>query len=245
MLAVTPRFGVAANHRGEALMNYRKRGLKALGVSLLAALGLMGFIATEVQAAGTVTIAGLSSPFETPISMVLENTLNSRYWILKLNLEISCHKGSGTGALTSSGHGKVTIRLEECLAQGVTSGGVLTGSPCTMERNIEAKVLALVLLHGTENKPYILFSPAENETFALILEYTCPLPEHALIKGAFVASIANPAQAVGSKLISTKGTLTLFTGDKMFYGANEAHLDLDAVVGLSGENHIGLAWAIS
>jgi hypothetical protein len=223
-------------------MNYRKQGLKALGLSFVAALGLMAFTAAGAQASGSFLIAGLGAFTNVPITGVAENTLTSRLLILKLNLEIFCHAGKVTnGSISSNGHGSATIVFEGCLAQGVSgTTGLLTGSACTMERNIEAKVLALVVLHNT--KPYILFSPAEGEAFALVLEHTCPLPEHALIKGSVVASIANPDIDEVKKLISTKGMLTLFTADKLFYGANEAHLEADAIVELTGSPHGGLAF---
>jgi hypothetical protein len=223
-------------------MNYKKQGLKALGLSFVAALGLMAFTAAGAQASGTVTVQGLSPPFTTPIAGTIENALhaNSRLLILKLNLEISCHKGKAAGHLSNAGHGHAEIIFEHCLAKGV---GQSEAEACLMENNIVAKVLALVILHGEANKPFIRFSPLEGESFALVLEHTCPIPEHALIKGSVVAEIVDPELKVGSKLITTKGMLSLFTGDKLFYGANEAHLDADALVSLV--NHPTAAWSVS
>ena len=259
----------------EELMNYRKHGLKALGLSFLAVLGLMAFAATAAQASGLVTVLKadkvglLPKPFTVGITGKEHNALaaDSRLLILGLNFEIFCHKATvSNGLLTSNGTGTATITFETCLAQGLVTGtDTLTGAVCEIP-NIVAKTKVLIILHsgnvalvqdnavlvagaaehkkGTGN-PYLLFLPLDLLTFATVLNHTeCALPEVANVKGCVVAKDSVGYQI--EHLISTKGLLSLF-GCKLNYGANEAHLDVDALVSLNNSvhgNHQGLLWKV-
>ncbi len=228
-------------------MNYRKQGLKALGLSFLAVLGLMAFAASGAQASGTVLVlnkektALLTPPFTASFTAAGENTLTSKLLILNLNMEIFCHAASASGSISDTGTGTATIEFTKCLAQGV-SGGALSGAVCEIP-NIVAKTKVLVILHEGNVKlttsehnqlkgaPYLLFTPLDLLTFAQVLNHTeCALPEIANVKGSVVASIDNLNYEL-THLISTKNMLTLF-GSTLTYGANEAHLDVDALVQL-------------
>ncbi len=248
------------------LMNYRKQGLKALGLSFLAVLGLMAFAASAVQASGKVTVPGLVGTFTVGVGGEAHNALasDSKLFILNLNMEIFCHTASvPEGLLESTGTGEVEILFESCLAQGV-SGGNLSGSVCQL-KHITARALALIILHsgntkltlngsgGQEHKtgtgsPYILFTPAlkkEKLNFAVVVNETeCALPEVANVKGCVVAKFNTSGSQV-THLISTKGLLDLF-GCTLNYGANIGHLDVDALVRLNNVHgsHAGLAWSV-
>ncbi len=240
-------------------MNYRKQGLRALGLSLLAALGLMAFAAAGAQASGEFLIAEPTNPnwLEETITGKLENALTSSLLILNLNHELICHEATVTGNINSHGHGHVDFELENCYVQGV-SGGVLVGAKCSYF-DIIIKTLALVILHeggtkltldglgGAEHKlgkgtPYILFTPLDGLTFATVVigESECAMPAESRLKGCFVASIQKPFEDEVVKLISSKGLLELF-GCTILYGANQAHLSLDALFSLSG-SEIGKKW---
>ena len=254
-------------------MNYRKHGLKALGLSFLAVLGLMAFTATAAQASGLVLvlkadkIGSLPKPFTVGITGREHNALaaNSRLLILGLNFEIFCHTAVvSEGTLTDKGSGHATITFQTCLAQGLVAGtDTLTGAICEIP-NIVAKTKYLVILHSgnvklvpdnavlvagaAEHKkgtglPYILFLPLDLLTFASVLNHTeCALPELSNVKGCVVAKLEHPHGHLVEHLISTKGMLALF-GCKLNYGANEAHLDVDAFVSLTGP-HAGLLWKV-
>ena len=228
-------------------MNYRKRGLKALGLAFLAVLGLMAFSAGGAQASGTVLVEGLSAPFTVGISGEAHNALasDSKLLILGLNMEIFCHAASvSNGLLSSSGTGTATITFETCLAQGV-SGGALTGAVCELE-NIVAKTNALVILHS--GNPYVQFTPSDGLTFATVINETeCALPEEAKVKGCVVAGVERANEDEVTKLITTKNIASLF-GCSLSYGANAAHLSVDANVKLSNSvhgNHSGLKWGVA
>ena len=137
-------------------MNYRKHGLKALGLSLFAVLGLMAFAAAGVQASGLVLVlkadkvGSLVKPFTVGIKGKEHNALavDSKLLVLGLNYEIFCHKAGVTGTLTSSGSGSATITFEGCLAQGLVAGtDTLTGAVCELP-NIVAKTKYLIILHS-------------------------------------------------------------------------------------------------
>jgi len=226
-------------------MSYGKRGLKALMLSILAALGLMAFTAVGAQAQSFL-VQDLTAPWsDVPISGTADDPLTNknRLWILGLNIEIYCHGGSASGKINSNGHGHGHLLFTSCFAHGVNSSGELVGEPCKLDHHVLAEVLVLVILHSN-GKPYILFEPLMvpgenplNETFATLNTEPCPIPS-APVKGSVVASISNPDADSVTKLLSTKGNLTLFSFDKLFYGKNEAHLDADANVALAG-THVG------
>ncbi len=236
-------------------MNHRKRGLRALGVSMLAALGLMAFAASGAQGSGTLLVlnpekTALLTGFGTfPLTGTALNTLTNKLLVLGLNMEIFCHTVTITGSLSETGTGTLTILLENCLTQGV-SGGALTGAVCTIP-HITHKFKALVVLHsgntalsqsqhGTgTGEPYILFTPEDLLTFATVTNNTeCALPETAKVKGCFVAKVDNLNYAPFHDT-KTTGMLTLF-GCKINYGANEAHLDAEVRIESASEEW----WAI-
>jgi hypothetical protein len=223
-------------------MNYGKQGLKVLGLSLLAALGLMAFGVSGASASGSFLIEGLGAPWEATITGAGENLLESRFIVLPLNIEIFCHLATATGTIKNTGHGHATLTFSECLTVGIDSNVVhtLKGSVCTLEENIIAKVLALVFLH-TNGAPYILLSPLDGLTFAEVGGEPC-IPG-AKIKGSQVLSISNSGGDDVTKLISTKiaNYSTLFPSDSLKYGINAATLTADANVSLSGA-HVGRKW---
>jgi hypothetical protein len=144
---------------------------------------------------------------------------------------------TGTGKISTHGHGHATLTFSNCLASGTNNDGTLKGSTCELEGNLVAKVLALVILHNS--KPYLLFTPLDGLTFLSIEGEPC-IPS-ASFKGSQVASISNPDGDDVVKLISTKGMASLFPTHTLKYGNNPAHLTVDAKVQLAGA-HIGLKW---
>jgi len=223
-------------------MSYARRGLRALGVSILAALGLMAVTAGGAQASGTFLIAGLAAPWSNvPIVGEADAPLanQNRFWILNLNIEVYCHEAAVGGTISSNGHGHAEIKFTTCLVHPVNSSGELILEPCQLDSSILGKTLVLVILHNS--KPYLLFSPLEGKfLFHLTDTEPCPVPV-AGFSGSIVATVSNPDGDDVTKLISTKGTLALFTTDKLFYGKNEVHLDADFYISLSG-GHQGLKW---
>ena len=242
-------------------MNYRKHGLKALGVSFLAVLGLMAFAAAGAQGSGKVLVSGLSAPFTVGITGEADGlTTNDRLWILGTNSELSCSAMSVSGLLTSAGHGSATIKSESCTAQGVNAAGALVGASCAPNpSSYSSNVLALVILHSGSSalttgqhgsgtgSPYVLFTPIDGLTFALVTNTNeeCLLSEHATIKGCVVAKLSTSGDQV-THLIDTRGTASLF-GCTLKYGNNLMHLEVDGLLKLTNSvhgNHAGLTWGV-
>ncbi len=218
-------------------MNYRQ-GLKALGLSLLAALGLMALTASGAQASGTFLIEGLSPPWQAEVTGQGENILESYLQVLKLNVKLGCHVVQAAGSINNVGHGHGLLYFTECLATD-SEGNV---GECEFLEPLEARVLILVILHS-DSKPYMLFSPLVGSVLLAIKEHNlfCPFLLDGGITGSVVASISNPNGDDVTKLISSKNMLLLFPADKLFFGAHEVHLSADGLVSLAGKLS-GLKW---
>ncbi len=227
-------------------MNYGKQGIKALGLSIIAALGVMALMATAANASGAFTF---EEPTKGSIIGKAENTLEGRLLILSLNMEIFCHEATATGSIDETGSGTVTVEITKCLAQEAKSGA-LSGAVCEIP-NITAKATALVILHEGSVKlevhdsgkglPFLLLTPEDGLTFAKVSNNSeCALPEVANVKGTLIASISNPHGTDVQKLISTKNMSSLF-GILLKYGSNSAHLDADMQMELSG-TYTGWKW---
>ncbi len=227
-------------------MNYRRQGLRALGLSILAVLGMMAFTATAAQAGGGEWLIETSSGVKTTLKNLsgLESItgeqegLFNRLYILKLNLLVKCKKTVVSEAhIVSSplGHGKATISFSTCEVTDLSLNPVA----CTLQEPIVTKVLALLVKHNGAG--YILFSPQVGLKFALVKSSGefCTLPKEAEVKGHVVAEIKVKDEV--NNLISTKLTLTLFPNHTLEYGAHVAHLEADALISLN-DVHKGKKW---
>lgn len=233
-------------------MNYKRQGLRAFGLSILAALGLMVFMAPGAQAGGgewlILTTNGLKTlkelnPQLESITGEQEGTENLLQ-ILGLNVRLYCDDGAVSSAhIVPLGHAKATLLFSECY---LTDGSGNLNHTCLVH-DITANVLGLLIKHPTASghQRWVLFSPLTGLTFATPvfldhLDEECSVTAFE-IKGHVVASISTGSGSHALEpLISTKNTLTLFS-DKLQFGAQEAHLKADALVKLSG-THAGREW---
>jgi hypothetical protein len=242
--------GARANITG-GIMNHRRRGLKVLGLSILAALGLMAFTAAGAQGAlfntGEWLIAGktLKELKVEKETIFMESEDHDTYFlILKLELIVECLKFSGTGYILPLGHGDVDLFFEECEVLDHKKNKI----DCEVE-DFWAKLLAQVILHGPDGKelPYILFSALEKSGIIAIIRMfgeECVLPEEAAITGSFVAHVTNPLEDVELQLILVNETsLLLFPEHRLKYGFHEVHLFLNALAHLTGK-YVGQPWGI-
>ncbi len=213
---------------------YKRNGLRALGLSILAALGLMAFTASAAQAGGGVWL-DLTGALPTPITGEQTGTEN-RLLILGLNILLKCEEVEvvGTTEIEANGHGKGELSFAGCY---FTDLSLNKNTICNVEV-LNAQVLALLVKHNSHG--YVLFSPVAPATTFTQAHATstpgneCLLPKLPVVKGSVVAKIAtNPGTHAASHSLTTVGTLTLFTSDKLFYGANEAHLEVNAEVSLA------------
>ncbi len=227
-------------------MKLRKHGLRAIGLSLIAALSVMAFSAAGAQAAGEWKIGGKTMSelklTEETATGKLEAVPKSKLLVKALNLSISCPTLHVNGVLLvgppASVHGTTTF-LEckvfshepetELSACGVNSAGEAAGVIKT------AKINGEVILSGAEN--IVLFKPSSGTTFTTV-EITgkgCALANSYPITGTSVFKLG--AEAKEMLILS----LPEFAGDGLRFGEPKANLVGSALAELSGAKK-GSAW---
>jgi hypothetical protein len=189
-------------------MNYRKQGLRALGLSFVAVLGLMAFMAAGAQAAegkflylvGAVTTT-LAAESEPVVSAHTHGTL----LIPGKNLKILCPKvasdpgapvkllGSNLGAAGGIAHGHLIFK--ECesftISTNVLQGNCTPKSPGAAAGEILAGGLAELILHPA-NTTLVLFKPlvvggVTQPFVTIVLPELCALAETSNVTGELIA----------------------------------------------------------
>jgi hypothetical protein len=243
-------------------MGYRKHGLRALGLCLVAALGLIAFSAAAAQAAppSWLVLANTTLVKTETISGKLHSPtalLKSVIGVTKTPILIHCSTLTVTDGLlfgTSSGAGVEgtalgILKFTNCLTL-LEEGGVFVDSPnCKPAEPIEAAVKALLILHST--KTFILFEPDSGEVFTSIkFVAPCVLPESTNITGEVVAECVKAANLneeepclsdIVSHVIQPLKVPTLVATNVLKFGKNEASLTGAAALELSGA-HAGKVW---
>jgi hypothetical protein len=174
-------------------MSHRKNGLRALGLTIVAALGLMAFMAAGAQAhwlileeGKAVVLAGHNEAVT-----VGKHTEDGTLLIAGVNLEILCQKIEGIDVLiepgtatTAPASGKVAFN--EC--KGIEkSTKKVVGNCAPINQPIEAAGKALVILH-TNAQNYVLFEPESGKPFTTIkFSELCALTETTNVTGELVA----------------------------------------------------------
>ena len=220
-------------------MSNAKRGLKALGLSLLAAMGLMAFLAAGAQA--TWDLEGIEIIKDIPVGGNFVAGQEGLLLVPTQNLVIHCKKFTIEKALLlklPALDADADLKYEDCktLVKGVENAG------CKPEI-LPVKALLLPFLHNGEI--YIL---AEQQTgvpnFTVIHynEETCALPPLPAVTGSVVFECYKEAL----KLDDCKNSLAihlirpappaLFPTDTLKYGLNAAEIHGEAEVFLTGED---------
>jgi len=201
-----------------------KHMLRALGLSLLAALGLMAFTAAGAQAealkgvAGKIKIAGADAAAGTLVEGSQEGSGTLK--IPALNTEIVCEKVKvlkGEIISGSKGEGLGQLLYEECVTWGTKGANqelttklaeceILEHSASLAKGAILANALLLVVLHEVSagvSDTYILAEPdpsVSTTTLANVLYTTpsgCSLPKLIEIKGSVVFKVTLGDLALG------------------------------------------------
>lgn len=234
-------------------MSYRRNGLKALGLSFLAALGLMVFMAGSAQAnwlvpGGTELGAGVTKAVE-----VAKHT-NGKLIVSGLNLEVRCETLAASGlniiggnATTATAEGKVSFGTCETYSP---PGGALQSKCTPSVQPIVAGGKAKVILHNTKN--YVLFEQKTGETKFARIEFpeTCALTESNNVTGSVAAECGKLVSEVFTfqdcnvaevthLLRPVSAELQTALGDSLKFGLKEAKLEGIASVKLVG----GASWS--
>ncbi len=226
-------------------MKLRKHGLRAIGLSLIAALSLMAFTAVSAQAAGEWKIGGKTMSelklTEETVTGKVEPELPLKLLIKALNIYLTCPTIHVNGVLlvgpVASVHGTTTFLTctvrsispdEELKACGVKSTGQAAGVIAT------AKINGEVILSGAEN--VVLFKPSSGTTFTTveITGASCAVKGTYPITGTSVFKLG--AEAKELLILSIE-----FAGDGLKFGESKAILDGSALAELTGAKK-GSAW---
>lgn len=248
--------------KGQSSMRFGKHGLRVLGLSFLAVLGLT--LSASAQAADFLEN---SATLNTLLTATGEIDLLLRFEVPVSNLEIDCTalnvtEGDllGTGAGEERGVAHVKLLFLNCLAYVLVP---LEGQPgCklfptaadrtagTNEGDIRVTGLVLVFLH-TDGKAYLRLHGLGEDVLTQIFSTGCiGVPNGIKVKGLMVFKLHNQIHAGGSALAPDGETnrekqliemadLTLFP-NALRYGENIAELLGSLWVKLSNNNPWGI-----
>ena len=221
-------------------MSNAKRGLKALGLSLLAAMGLMAFLAAGAQA--TWDINGTEIAANEPINGNFVTGQEGLLLVPAQNLVIHCktfkiETGSQLLALPAL-DADLNIQYEECktLVKGSENVG------CKPEILL-VKALVLIFLHEANKEIFLLAEPSEaGKPFTTIHynEETCALPPLPQVTGSVVFECYKEALKLDDcktakiKHLIKPANPALFPSDMLKYGLNAAEIHGEAEVFLNG-----------
>jgi hypothetical protein len=216
-------------------MSFRKNGLKALGLSFLAVLGLMAFMAAGASANWLVEGKELHVTEEVAVKTHVEGNL----LVPAQKLEIKCTIVEGKDlllqALSTLASGKVAFK--GCVT---TQNGKLAPNCDPINQPITAGGTAHLILHnGAE---YVLFKPVGGLFTTVEFDPAkCALVEDSEVTGTLVAECLTEALGAGNclneevaHLLRAHANQALF-GAGLFFGENSATLDGIAATALAGK----------
>ena len=236
-------------------MRDRKFGLKALGLALMAALGLMAFMAVAAQAE-TLPDGGKTGKFLVQGEAALAKTgvtfsttqIGTGTLLVPTRVDILCKKGTVTGEFkTTEPIGLEALgsaEFTECTAwQPVALGAThTTSAKCTVkEPIIVEKARALPKLH--EGEPYVELEEDGAVFTTVFLEGPeCILTKKNEITGATHALVEGSGTAE-PKLILSEEIAKLFqpsttTGTHLKFGGLDAYIDATAQAKLTDAEHL-------
>lgn len=245
-------------------MNLRRNGARVLGLSLLAVFGLVAFMASAAQAKqGLFLINGsLVNLLATATGGLIGG--GGTLLVPGLDVEIRCNGVTvqAGSEIENAQKGVANLRYEGCV-YWVTSSGltVKPGSGCTIhDLGVAGQILAKYKLHpilvklanGTEHKLLILVEGNETtggklgeNRIALITSEKCNIPNLIEVKGSSVLLLL-ASDIAKQEVIEAPEALRLLTAggavDVLKYGVNDAFIDGEGFIELTGAPHTGLTW---
>jgi hypothetical protein len=224
------------------MMSNPRHALKALGLCLLAALGLMAVSAAGAQADGHVYVNGvlLEKHIDWTAEIEKHSILLSTVGKTNTPIEILCELLTVDDGLILAGEvtGILLFSMCETYLNKVLSGACKPAEP------IEAKIKGLPILHNGHN--YLLLEPLEaGKPFTTIsLGAECSIGEKFEVTGSIVLKDCNTLKdlAVEQEVHLVEEALrSLFPSDGLNFGVKSATIDGSANITLLGE-HAKLPW---
>lgn len=248
-------------------MNLRKHGLRVLGLSLLAALGLVVLTASAAHAKQGLFLINdsLANLLATFTGGLIGGT--GSLLVPSLDVGILC---TGLTVLAGSEiinahEGLANLRLDGCAYYIISAlpAKVKPGANCTIYNELADKTkhvgqilvsykllpILVKLAGGAEHKLLILAEPdlklpSGKVVNALITSEKCNVPSSVEATGSTVLQLL-AADAAKQELIEAPEALRLLTPgvekDQLFYGTNEAFIDGEAFLELTG-SHSTQTW---
>ena len=230
-------------------MGHRKNGLKAFGLSFLAVLGLMAFVAAGAQANWEVEGKELT----TNETVKVEQVSVAKLVVSAKNIEFQCAKvaqETGLKLVAKSGTAEGKVKFSSCKAFSPPGSGTESKN-CNPKEPIVAGGKALLKLHNGQS--YVLFEPpTEGGKFTTVeVGELCALTETSDVTGetVFECGELNSGLWLHEDCATSKishdvrpASASLFPTEKLSFGKSEATLAGDALVELNGTN-IGKSWA--
>ena len=252
-MRVYPRTGrfssrTAVTQMGKEAMRNSKFGLRAFGLALMAALGLMAFSAVAAQAEN-LSDGGKAAKFLVGGSAALSvgatfsaEQVGTGTLLVPGRVDILCTKGTTSGEVKNETDASGNAEFTGCTAwQPVTVLGAshVTKAACTVKEPIKAEGLALPKKH--EGNSYILLEQKEGSALftTIFLEGAeCPLTKENKVTGSVVGLIDKNGTTEPTllfsheiqKLFQTSATL----GDHLKFGAFESYIDAEAKGKITG-----------
>jgi hypothetical protein len=230
-------------------MSYRRNGLRALGLSLLAIAGLMAFMAAGAQANWLVNGVELTANESVAAKAHTEGKLA----VPAKKIEFRCKEVAGEGLklVAKSGTAEGKVKFTKCLAFSPIGAEGKEQKNCNPKEPITAGGKALLILHNAQN--YVLFEPETGKPFTTVeVGELCALTQTSNVTGSLVAECGKLVSEKFSHLdcntsesshLIQPAPATLFESDKLSFGASPATLEGIAAVELNGEANAGKPWA--
>jgi hypothetical protein len=235
-------------------MSHRKLGLKALGLSFLAALGLMAFMAAGAQANWLVLSATTQLENNENVAVKTHEDLEFKLLVAAQGLEILCLTVESDGlklkGLSTMGEGAVNFR--KCKTWQVVHGVNTEQKGCVPKEPILAEGKGKLVLHNSLT--WVLLEPPTVGGSLALIEFnpaTCALSEDSEITGSLLVECGH--LTTGAFVAENCATLALthlfraapnqaLLSDGLFFDANPAVLDGIAAASLSGRNENVAVW---
>jgi len=243
-------------------MRTSKFGLRALGLAIVAALGLMAFSAVGAQAAEFKILASGALVSNEGVTGRLVTGTVSTLLVPGRSLTIRC---SGlkvlSGTLISSKEGLGALEYTGCAAFNSASKEEKEELPCEIIPGKTITAKAKLLPHAANQ---VLAEPdlsVEEEKAKTTLPFTtvefksgtgCALPLKNEVKGSIVGEVSPAGESVKPKLLLTKALQEatgsepekgVFKGDVLLFGTFRSFIDGEGEVELTGA-HIGCKFGV-
>jgi hypothetical protein len=221
------------NMRGMTPMRQRRYGLKVLGLSLLAVVGLMSFSAAAQAHEWLIEKKVLGTGgWGLPEASVGGTVLLSLLLVPGLGLEIHCTDGEFSGTILKGGGSHALILFLGCTVVGATAVCTVH-SPGKPNGDIHVEILDELIEHAGVLYDKFVPKTAPNFVKVEILGGECPLTGLSAFVTGSVASKVGP-EALFQLVESVNAATRTLLGVGLLYGTEPAVLDGIAHVEITG-----------